>query len=107
MKDPNCPFCNVDSKLYIKETPHSIVLVNLNQVPHTDAILVVTKAHVKNILELSPEEYMDFTMTIREVYKALTDAGRTKFNILINEGLLADQNIPHLHAHIFTRVEKD
>jgi len=107
MHDPKCPFCNVDPQLFIKETQHCTILINLMQVAKTDAILVVPKKHVKNILELSEPEYQDFCSTIREVYQTLSNQHRDKFNILINEGLLANQNVPHLHAHIFTRTEKD
>jgi histidine triad (HIT) family protein len=107
MHDEKCPFCNITPALFIKETKHSVVLINLMQVSRTDAILIVPKNHVKNILELSDEEYQDFTNTIKEVYATLTQHDWNKFNILINEGLLADQNIPHLHAHIFSRTEKD
>jgi histidine triad (HIT) family protein len=107
MHDEKCPFCNIIPELLIRETKHSRVLINLMQVSRTNAILIVPKKHVKNILELSDEEYADFTTTIREVYVTLAEHDWKKFNILINEGLLADQNIPHLHAHIFTRTEKD
>ena len=107
MHDPKCPFCNVAPQLFIKETQHSILLINLLQVAKTDALLVVPKKHVKNILDLSSEEYSDFCTLIRESYQTLANHQRDKFNILINEGLLANQNIPHLHAHIFTRTEKD
>ena len=107
MYDTNCPFCNIDPKLLLKESLHSRVLINLNQMSRTEAILIVPKTHVRNILELSTEEYSDFSQTIKEVYSTLSKQEWTKFNILINEGLLADQNVPHLHAHIFTRTEKD
>lgn len=85
MKDIKCPFCFVDSKLLIDETPHCFIVINLMQVARTDALLVVPKRHVKNIIELSTIEYEDFFTTIRYVYSCLSEAGRNKFNILINE----------------------
>lgn len=77
------------------------------QVARADALLVIPKNHIKNILELSEEEYQDFFITIKYVYSILSKANRNKFNILINEWLLAGQTVPHLHAHIFSRTEKD
>ncbi len=77
------------------------------QVARADALLVVPKKHAKNILELNDIEYQDFCTTIKYVYATLNKANWNKFNIVINEWLVAGQTVPHLHAHIFSRTEKD
>jgi diadenosine tetraphosphate (Ap4A) HIT family hydrolase len=46
-KIADCIFCNVMEKLFLYETNHSIVLINLFQVEGVDAIVVVPKDTLK------------------------------------------------------------
>ena len=107
MPQQTCPFCSIDKRLLIQETEHCFIIANLMQVATTDALLIISKRHIKNIIELNDEEYDDFCKTIRLVYQKLNNFWQNKFNILINEWLVANQTIPHLHCHVFSRKEKD
>lgn len=109
-KDEGCVFCrsaklkiSLDS-LCVYKSEHSQIL--LNKYPYNNGhLLVLPLAHIGNILELSPERYIDLQMTLRLAIEAVQSVyAPPGFNIGLNHGASAGAGIPeHLHYHIVPR----
>lgn len=107
----NCIFCKIANKdipgKYIYEDDVCVAFLDLSQVTlgHT---LVVPKAHVKNILEASPELAQHLfgvvTTLAQKITKTLNASG---CNILSNANEVAGQTVMHFHIHIIPRYEKN
>ena len=107
-KIADCIFCNVMEKLFLYETKHSVVLINLFQVEGVEAIAIVPKRHVETVLELPEEEYIDLFLTTRNVHKKLAENGWFELNYILNEGTkISGKTVAHAHMLIFTRKEND
>ena len=105
-----CPFCNPDKKLIVAENAYNLVLANPSQVEKLPfGIMIIPKKHLIRIDELGGK-YASFFELLQQAKTVLSNRlknSTTGFNILINEGIYAGQNIEHLHAHIFPRIEGD
>jgi bis(5'-adenosyl)-triphosphatase len=70
--------------------------------------LVVPKAHVESLMDLSDSEVSEFVLFSRDVAKVLMRAFETRsFDWTIQEGEEAGQTVSHLHMHIIPRKEGD
>lgn len=105
----NCVFCdiaNVDSKdqvLVNYEDLSVVVFEPLNPciVGHR---LFVPTIHVKNITDLTPSG--NVMSDIFEAIRRYTESNNVKdYNVIINNGELADQTVFHLHVHLIPRTE--
>ncbi len=101
----NCLFCKIISgeipstKVYEDEHWYAFEDISPCAPVH---ILVIPKAHVKNILEIDEESnkyFSDFFPTIRKIaeMKGLQKDG---FRLIVNTGEKAGQTVFHFHAHI-------
>lgn len=102
-----CEFCNINKKLILLESEHSLVLANYFPMSKGN-LLVIPKRHIYSITELSEEEATD----IIKVVSLATNNLKAGFkldgvSIFINEGEIAGQTIPHLHFHIVARTFGD
>jgi len=103
----NCVFCKVAAG----ELPRKLVLENEDFVvvasidPKVKGhSLVITKKHFENFVELDSALYEGMLRTTRE---AVDKLGCKDFNLVLNNGKLADQLMPHVHLHILPRREGD
>lgn len=103
----DCPFCFKRSQLVLFESEYTYVLAN--KFPATEShLLVVPKIHVSNISELSAEQLSDMMKCIQESRKKINRfSSPVGYNIILNEGLIAEQSIDHLHWHIIPRYHGD
>lgn len=111
MHDPNCIFCKIIKKeipaAVFHETEDAIAFVDLkpNNYGHS---LVVPKAHVRNVYELTPEIWSKFGSEITLVSKAIKKAmAADGINVHSNNDPAAGQIIFHAHFHIIPRYEND
>lgn len=91
----------------IYETENSIAFLDINprSPGHT---LVIPREHVESLGDLEDEMVSDVFKTTREVMKLLKRAlNPDGFNVGINDGSAAGQEIPHLHVNIFPRFTGD
>ena len=82
----------------------------LNAFPYGSGhLLVLPLRHVAEIEDLSDEEYMDFSVVLRETVTALKKAyAPDGMNVGMNIGNAAGAGIPkHLHAHALPRWNGD
>lgn len=106
MKD-DCVFC----KIVKGEIPSEMVLENEDFVVILDAnpkveghLLVISKEHYDNFLDLPSGMYERFLSTAKDAVEKL---GVKDFNLVLNNGKDAGQVVGHLHLHVLPRVEGD
>lgn len=109
--DPNCIFCKVIAgeipSQVIDSDARTVTVMDIN--PATRGhVVVVTRTHAQNLLELDADDLLAAMQTVRRVTgllgERLSPAG---FNILHNIGRAAWQSIFHFHVHVIPRYEDD
>lgn len=70
--------------------------------------LVVPRAHYESVSEVPGPEMGELARAVQKVAGAIEAAyGLEGFNLLVNEGKIAGQLIPHLHVHVIPRFPND
>ena len=70
--------------------------------------LVVPNRPVQRIAGLSTSETTDLFEGLKQVQRILTDYFKTTdFTVVVHDGPLAGQEIPHIHIHVIPRTEGD
>jgi ATP adenylyltransferase len=99
----NCVFCDLSlsqSSTWIDPE----VLVVKDRYPVSEGHrLVIPKAHVASLLELTPNSVGRLFNVAVEVGRSLVDDGADGFNLGVNEGVAAGQSVMHLHIHVIPR----
>jgi len=107
--DENCIFCKIiKGKIpAYKVYEDDFVLAFLDIYPASKGhTLVVPKKHVTRLKDLSDEELAKFWRGVKKVIEKIEKLS-SDYNIVINQGTLAGQEIPHLHVHIIPRYGKE
>jgi histidine triad (HIT) family protein len=110
-RDPNCIFCKVvageiPAEVIDSDEP-TLTVMDIN--PATRGhVVVMTRAHVDNLLELGDEDLLAVMHTVRRVTELLRRRLQPDgFNILHNIGRAAWQSIFHFHMHVIPRYKDD
>ena len=70
--------------------------------------MVVPERPVQRIIDLSKSELSDLWTGVAEVQSKLTAYFKTTdFTVVVHDGPLAGQEIPHVHVHVIPRLEGD
>jgi len=111
MMTSNCVFCRIVAgmescyKLYEDEGVMAFLDINPAVEGHT---LVVPKKHVESLEEMDVEDFVSLCRGIKEVLNVLIPKlGADGYNLILNKGRVAGQEISHLHFHIFPRKKAD
>ena len=106
-----CVFCGIVKKeipariVYEDEKVMAFLDINPRAPGHS---LVIPKKHVSLLADLEDELVAELFIATRETLKILKKAlNPDGFNIGINEGKAAGQEIPHLHVNVFPRFRGD
>jgi len=87
----------------VHETAHSLAFHDINPLAPTH-VLVIPKGAYESMADFtakgSDAELADFTRAIGEVAR-MVGAEASGYRILANSGADANQEVPHLHVHIF------
>lgn len=106
MSANNCPFCSIPADEILDENEYALAVRDRSPVSegHT---LIITRRHVDNFFELSPEERIN-TLTLLERMKTGIDAQLHPdgYNIGMNIGEAAGQKIFHVHIHLIPRMKE-
>lgn len=111
LRDPKCLFCKIVSV----EIPAAVVyedediLSFLDIGPLADGhLLVIPREHCERLSDLTPERCAKLASILPVLGRAVLRVTRTAgFNVLVNQGGVAGQVIPHVHFHIIPRKEND
>ncbi len=107
-KNSACPFCekSVQSSVFLTRNNFSAIYNIAPVLPGHS--LIIPKAHITSILELSNNELFEFFDTARFALRILMKAFNTDaFDWSIQEKPEAGQTIEHLHLHIVPRLTGD
>ena len=106
-----CVFCRIVRgelpAVKVYEDEYVIAFLDIKPINpgHT---LVVPKRHVERLEELEPDEAQALLYAAARIAPAILRAvGGEGYNILMNIGSAAGQEIPHLHLHIIPRYTND
>ncbi|MFH1328671.1 MAG: HIT family protein [Candidatus Bathyarchaeota archaeon] len=106
-----CVFCRIAEgeekaeKIYETDSVVSFLDINPKAPGHS---LVIPKKHVKLLSDLDERLVVDVFKVTKDVVGILKKAlNPDAFNIGINDGRTAGQEIPHFHVNIFPRFKGD
>jgi histidine triad (HIT) family protein len=109
--DPDCIFCRIAAgeaeASMVAETPEALAFMDVNQ-PTPGHVLVIPRAHIRDIYALDPETGAAvFKLTI-EVAKAVKQAMNADGLTLVQANERAgQQEVFHFHMHIIARFAGD
>jgi len=109
--DPSCIFC----KIIAVEIPASVVyedeslLAFLDVAPLADGhLLLVPQAHYARLIDVPAPICAQLASAFPILGRALLQVtGAEGFNLLLNEGRVAGQVVPHVHFHLIPRKTGD
>ena len=110
MKD-TCVFC----KIARGEIPAKIVYENSKIIAFLDInprneghTLVIPKTHYQSLLDMPEEILSELLIVAKELCEKMKNKLQAKgFNLVINIGKVAGQEVPHFHLHIIPRDPDD
>ncbi|MBR6404413.1 MAG: HIT family protein [Eubacterium sp.] len=107
----DCIFCKLANGIIptnkIYEDGDFTVILDLSPA-NTGHALIIPKQHYDNLLELDDEiasKVLPLAKRIASVMKEVLNADG--INIVQNNGVAANQTIPHFHTHIIPRYDND
>jgi histidine triad (HIT) family protein len=89
------------------ENEHVLAFLDINPLAegHT---LVLPKRSVARFTELTPDEVAELGRRVLSIArKVMAATGAEGFNLLLNEGQIAGQEVPHVHFHLIPRRAGD
>jgi len=105
-----CIFC----KIATGEIPSKIIYSSENTIAFLDIAprskghtLVITKKHYEKFEEVPNEILCELMESIKIVLEKLKPLNYDGYNILNNNGVVAGQEIPHVHFHIIPRYKNE
>ncbi len=110
-RDPQCIFC----RIVAAEIPSAVVyeddavLAFLDIGPLAEGhLLVIPRQHAAQLTDLSADATARLGSVLPRMGRALLHVtGAAGFNVLINNGSVAGQVVPHVHVHLIPRRESD
>ena len=103
----DCPFCHPASERIFHLGEHILGVWDAFPVNPGHALLI-TKRHVADWFDATPEEQQELTQAIALARKEIDSRYASDgFNIGLNAGEHAGQTIPHLHLHVIPRLRGD
>ncbi|NPA86341.1 MAG: HIT family protein [bacterium] len=106
----DCVFCRIvrgELPCYkVYEDEHCVAFLDINPVSKGH-LLVVPKVHATKITELSPQQLCSLLAAVQLLAKKIEEKLTQHYNIVINQGKLAGQEIEHLHIHLIPRYGQE
>jgi len=111
MSDPDCLFCKIVAgdipATRVFEDERTIAFMDINP-GTTGHLLVVPRAHAKDLLEIDPEDLAAVARAGQVLAQRVTDRlGADGVNLLNSCGQKAWQTVFHFHLHVIPRYEGD
>lgn len=107
-----CIFCAIVAgdlpSSVVHEDAHWMAVMDIHPI-RSGHVLIVPKRHVGRIAELDPSAQQRLFAMADAVMRAQEASGHAVGggNLLLNDGIAANQHIPHLHLHCIPRKRGD
>jgi histidine triad (HIT) family protein len=106
-----CTFCRILRgelpKVFVEEGRNAVAFLDRNQAARGH-ILVVARAHVANWHELDEDTVVEMSLLSHRWSRRLTTVLDVQaYNLLVNNGAAAGQDVMHAHLHVTPRVTGD
>ena len=109
MNNDQCKLCSLLPTLDpIFDTKHWKIILNQDQ-GYLGRCFVTLKLHKDSLSEISNDEWLDFSIAVKKLEKALKQAfGADLFNwsCLMNNAYQEESATPHVHWHVRPRYSK-
>lgn len=101
-----CPFCNIDSKTrqeVILENEHCLFLQEPQEVLIGSG-LIIPRKHRETVFDLTREEWIATFVLLKQAKEIIDSEHKPDgYNIGWNSGVVAGQEIFHVHLHVIPR----
>jgi diadenosine tetraphosphate (Ap4A) HIT family hydrolase len=105
MDHPDCPFCAPGEDVLASE--HAVARRDIHPVTPRH-LLIVTRRHVADFFDTTPEEQASLLLLLRRARAWLQHEYQPEgFNVGVNVGEVAGQTVPHVHLHLIPRYRGD
>jgi histidine triad (HIT) family protein len=109
--DPECIFCKIVAgripALRVYEDDSTLAFLDIGPLAegHT---LVIPKEHFATLTAMPGDQMAALARQLPRLTQAVIDAVSAQgCNVLVNQGKVAGQEVPHVHWHIIPRVASD
>lgn len=108
----DCIFCAIVAgdlpSSVVHEDAHWMAVMDIHPI-RTGHVLIVPKRHVGRIADLDPSAQQRLFALADGILRAQESSGHAAGggNLLLNDGIAANQHIPHLHLHCIPRKRGD
>jgi histidine triad (HIT) family protein len=105
-----CVFCEIANgripSIRVYEDPDFIAFMDINPISEGH-LLLVTREHYPSTLDV-PDKILSRALPLAKklAKAALIGVGLDDFNLIVNNGPLAGQLVPHWHMHVIPRRDK-
>src|SRR5215203_4452307 len=107
----SCIFCEISSgqspASFVYEDEKVFGIMSLDQ-PNPYKVLVIPRAHIENIYDLSDEQAACILQATVKVARAIREAsGCEGLNLVQSNGRAGQQDVFHFHLHLIPRFQND
>ncbi|MCB0077319.1 MAG: HIT family protein [Anaerolineales bacterium] len=108
---PTCLFCKIiDGEIpgtFVHQDERAVIFLDINQAAEGH-LLIVPRHHVEMWHELDGELAAHLArLSVDWAAPMLDVAGTDHYNVAVNNGAFASQEVPHLHLHLIPRHKND
>lgn len=110
VENKDCVFCRIARKEIkvdiVKETKNFIAFPDKNPMTkgHT---LIIPKEHYFTLIDMPKKLLKEFIELTQEMAELRLSEGNFGFNLLMRNGDVAGQEVPHAHIHVIPRKKGD
>jgi histidine triad (HIT) family protein len=109
--DPDCIFCKIVAGelpgAIVDEDERTLAFMDINPATRGHA-LVIPRRHVKNLLEIEPDELAATAIAAQRLAARMPDRlGAAGVNLINSCGQVAWQTVFHFHIHVIPRYADD
>ena len=102
----SCVFCShIKSEQVKYKSNHFFIVFDIDPF-QKGQMLIISKAHRMNYLELTSDEYIDFHRVLSKLISILEDDLNVGVTVIMNNGRQMDEGL-HFHVHIIPRYSDD
>jgi len=109
--DPNCIFCKIVAgqipAMRVFEDDHCLAFLDIGPLAEGHTLLI-PKEHFSTVTTMPSDQVAVLVRQLPRLAEAVLKAVSAQgINILVNQGKVAGQEVPHVHWHLIPRVASD